>query len=76
MPSLRHGKGAGKAMCDGNFSPGITTDTSTAIFAGTYHVTFVIINAKAFAENNRSYIHIDKKNIRKRQTFAGHMKTN
>lgn len=46
MPSLRQGNGAGKAMCDGNFSPGITTDTSTVVLTGTCHVTILIINLK------------------------------
>lgn len=70
MPSLEQGKGAGKAMCDGNFSPGITTDTSTAIFTGTYHVIILTLDKS---------INIDQKKHTKKQfcsTFAGHVKTN
>ena len=40
MPSLPQGKGAGKAMCDGRFFPGITIDTSTAMFTGTYTTSY------------------------------------
>lgn len=61
MPSLGQGKGAGKAMCDGSFSPGITTDTSTAIFTGTYHVIILTLDKS---------INIDlKKHTKKRISF-------
>lgn len=52
MPSLPQGKGAGKAMWDGSFFPGITIDTSTAMFTGTYTTSCSLqLMSKTLAHN-------------------------